>query len=335
MTPESSLAGVGTSGLLEPIAADLARVEDWLRNGLESGPEELAPLLDHVARFRGKRVRAAQVLWVGRACGGLRSEHVALAGIVELIHAATLAHDDVLDGASERRGLDCLHVGWGDHAAILLGDWLYALAFSRCTVLGDGGMASRALADATLRICRGEIHQNLTRGDFELSETDYLAQIDGKTAALFEVGGRLAARHAGLPEDHPAVAAAAEHGVLAGRAFQIVDDLLDVEGDPAATRKSLGTDWASGKMTLPMIRLRDRLALPERQRLAAAFAARGDLDFLAEEPFATAWREARATCRDEAAALLDAACAALERLPEGDDARHLAALTRFFAQRRS
>lgn len=315
---------------LADVERDLEAVESWLQAEFRNGPSELAPLLMHASRFRGKRVRAAQMLLVARACGGVHDEHRALAGIIELIHAATLAHDDVLDEARQRRDLDCLHVTWGNSAAILLGDWLYARAFAHCTALADR-TASQVLAAATARICAGEIHQNLTRGRFELSEAEYTAQVDGKTAALFQAAGRLAAHAAGAP---PAmVEAAARHGLLAGRAFQIADDLLDLGGDSARAGKSLGTDWARGKMTLPLIRMREAAAPEERRRFAAAFAERIPLASLQAGEFAAPLAAAVAECRGEVRDLLARACAAAAELPDPDGRRALAELTHWLGNR--
>lgn len=313
-----------------PIEQDLDSVESWLDAEFGNGPGPLAPLLAHAARFRGKRVRAAQVMLVARACGRLTPEHRTVAGVIELIHAATLAHDDVLDEARERRGLDCLHVTWGSHAAVLLGDWLYARAFTHCTRMEDQA-ASRVLARATAKICAGEIHQNLTRRDFELSESDYLSQVDGKTGALFEAAGRLAAHYAGASP--AAVEAAARHGLLAGRAFQIADDLLDLEGDPEVAGKSLGTDWERGKMTLPLIRLRSALDPQRRALLAQAFLSAAPRAFLSQEPFAEANAQAAASCRALVRTTLADACAAAANLPGGAATEALISLTHWLGER--
>jgi octaprenyl-diphosphate synthase len=315
---------------LADIERELDAVEAWLQAEFRSGPPTLAPLLAHASRFRGKRVRAAQILLVGRACGGATHEHALLAGVVELIHAATLAHDDVLDEARQRRDLDCLHVAWGNSAAILLGDWIYARAFAHCTAMPDR-TASQVLAAATARVCAGEIHQNLTRGRFDLAEADYLAQVDGKTAALFQAAGRLAAHAAGAPP--AAVEAAARHGMLAGRAFQIADDLLDLEGQSAHAGKSLGTDWARGKMTLPLIRLRDTATPDLRRRFEAAFAARIPLAELRGGELAAPLAAALEDSRAEVRGLLAQACAAAGELPDPDGRRALAELTRWFGNR--
>jgi len=328
MTPAHSVAEGQRA--LEGIEQELEAVEAWLQAEFRGGPPALAPLLAHASRFRGRRLRAAQVLLVARACGGVTPEHGVLAGVIELIHAATLAHDDVLDEARQRRGLDCLHVTWGNAAAVLLGDWIYARAFAHCTALADR-TPSQVLASATARICAGEIHQNLTRGQFELSEADYFAQVDGKTAALFQAAGRLSAHAADA--SLAVVDAAARHGLLAGRAFQIADDLLDLDGETKVAGKSLGTDWERGKMTLPLIRMRDAAQPEQRQRFSAAFAERIPLQELRSGELAPLLDVAAEECRDEVRRLLARACDAAGELPDSEGRQALAELTHWFGNR--
>ncbi|MBL7008047.1 MAG: polyprenyl synthetase family protein [Planctomycetes bacterium] len=317
--------------LLACIEPEMERVDRWLDEQFHPDHPSIAPLLEYAGKFRGKRVRAAQVLLVGSACGGIREEHVAIAGVIEMIHAATLVHDDLLDEAAQRRGLDCVHLEWGVHASVLLGDWIYARAFERSTQLSDP-TCSRVLAAATGRVCRGEIHQNLTRGDFHLSEGDYVSQIDGKTAALYEAGGQLSALYAGGgPELQQA---ASQHGLLAGRAFQIIDDVLDLEGDERRAGKSLGTDWAHGKMTLPLIRLREDLTGEALLRLEAAFGSGMDRSELFRGEFGDALLTEIDTTKAEAMRLLEQAGAALDPLPDTPSKQALLELTRYLGIRR-
>jgi octaprenyl-diphosphate synthase len=316
--------------LLSSVQSDLDQVESWLEQRMLNGPEELAPLLQYVARFRGKRLRAAYVLMIAKACGGVRESHIEVAGIVEMIHAATLIHDDLLDEAAQRRQLDCVHVEWGPHTAVLLGDWVYSQAFLASTHMADQE-CSRVLAEATSRVCAGEMFQNLTRRDFELSEQNYFAQVDGKTAALFEAGGRLAAYYSGAsPQQQDA---AARHGLLSGRAFQVVDDLLDIEGDESQVGKSLGTDWARGKMTLPVIRLRDSLAEADRATLEQSFQSDSSRDDLRSSKFSEALVQAVTVCRQEVDDTLEEAANQLNCLPVKAVASDLGKLTRFLGQR--
>ncbi len=325
-TPTTPLAQ-----MLACIEGDLARLDAWLDRQFEADHPAIEPLVAYAGRFRGKRVRAAQVLLVAQACGEVREEHLTVAGVIEMIHAATLVHDDLLDEADQRRGLDCVHLEWGAHASVLLGDWIYSRAFLRSTELDDPA-CSRVLAEATGWVCRGEIHQNLTRGDFDLSEEDYVAQIDGKTAALYQAGGRLAAHYAGGCAEWQE--AAARHGLLAGRAFQIIDDVLDLEGDEDRAGKSLGTDWARGKMTLPLIRLRAGLSEEDRESMRAAFGSGMERSELFRGPFGDPLRAQISATKAEAMELLEEAAAALQPLPDTPARQALLELTRFLGTRR-
>ncbi|MFK5955849.1 MAG: polyprenyl synthetase family protein [Planctomycetota bacterium] len=316
--------------LLRSVEEDLELVDAWILQQLSAGPPVLKPLLDYVARFKGKRLRAAQVLLIGKACGSLTQAHIQVAGIIEMIHSATLVHDDLLDEAQERRKLDCLHVEWGAHTAVLLGDWIYSQAFAASTRMHDQ-TCSQVLSEATGRVCAGEMHQNLTRGLFSLSEKDYFSQIDGKTAALFEAGGRLAAHYSGA--DLGMCDAAARYGLLAGRAFQVVDDMLDLAGSETKVGKSLGTDWQRGKMTLPLIRLRESLNQPDCVLLEELFLKGTDRKVLYQPPFADSMNEAMRVCRKEVEAMLSESTRQLGKLPQQEVASELARLTQFLGER--
>ncbi|HEX9794106.1 MAG TPA: polyprenyl synthetase family protein [Planctomycetota bacterium] len=327
--PESPTAAPDLNRLLACVADDLVRVEAWLEAQLEPPHPRLAPLLDHAARFRGKRMRAAQVLLVGHACGGVTDTHIDVAGIVELIHSSTLAHDDYLDGARQRRHLSCVHVEWGPHVAVLLGDWIYARAFRRSTELPDA-TCSQVLSDATAKVCAGEIRQNLSRGDFELPVADYVEQIDGKTSALYEASGQLGAYYAGAAPE--VQVAAGRHGLLLGRAFQIIDDVLDLAGTESRVGKSLGTDWARRKMTLPLLRLRDALAPGRRARLAEIWGDESGIEVLLEE-FGAEIRAALDSVRAEVGELLAEASGCLDSLPKGPARDSLVGMTDFVGTR--
>ncbi|MDP6940626.1 MAG: polyprenyl synthetase family protein [Planctomycetota bacterium] len=327
MTPTASQLPEILACIEEPMAS----VDAWLTRQFEPDHPAIEPLLTYANRFRGKRVRAAQVLLVAQAFGKVTESHIAVAGIIEMIHAATLAHDDVLDEAQERRGLNCLHVEWGPHTSVLLGDWIYAKAFTKSTEFPDM-VCAQVLAQATGSVCRGEIHQNLTRGDFYLSEEDYFSQIDGKTAALYEAAGRLAAYYSGAPQE--VQLACARHGLLAGRAFQIIDDVLDLEGDQKQVGKSLGTDWARGKMTLPLIRLRNVLNEKDQASLELAFGSGQHRLALFEGLLGTQLRHQIAETKKEALDFLSQAATALDSLPESAARSALQELTVFLGTRR-
>jgi octaprenyl-diphosphate synthase len=238
--------------LYAPIAAELAGAERIFQAELKSRFPFVQQLIDHCADFQGKRLRPALVLLSGRACGPLSEAHEVLAAVVELIHTATLVHDDVLDEAIVRRHAATVNAEWGNETAVLLGDFLFTHAFHLAASL-DSTRACRWIGEATNKVCEGEMQQVHHRGNLELEEAEYLTIIEGKTAELTAVCCRLGASFAGAPES--TVAALERYGRNLGIAFQIADDVLDIWGEERLTGKSLGTDLEKQKLTLPLIYL--------------------------------------------------------------------------------
>ena len=223
--------------------------------------------MKHGFRLGGKRLRPALVLLSAQACGGIRPEHVPLAAMAELIHTASLVHDDVLDEATIRRHLDTINARWDNEASVLLGDYLFARAMCLASSLDDA-FACRLISESARNMCEGELKQIESRGDYDLSESDYFEIIAGKTAALTACCCRLGAHYAGA---EPAVCEAlARYGHDLGVAFQIADDVLDLLGDEAAVGKSLGTDLRKQKATLPLIRLLATVSAEDRERTGFA-----------------------------------------------------------------
>jgi octaprenyl-diphosphate synthase len=239
--------------LYAPVAEELAEVEALLKHELRSD----YPFVDELVRYGcllgGKRLRPALLLLTAKAVGGrVTKEHITLAAVVEMIHTATLVHDDVLDEAQMRRHLATVNARWDNEASVLLGDFLFTHAFYLASTL-DSPLGCRLIGRATNIVCEGELRQKGTRGNFEISEAEYLEIIEAKTAELTAVSCRLGALFAGASED---VVEQMDHfGRNLGVAFQISDDLLDVLGEERTTGKSLGTDLEKRKPTLPIIRV--------------------------------------------------------------------------------
>jgi octaprenyl-diphosphate synthase len=235
-----------------PIAGDLEEVEGILARTLTSPRLHVRRLVDHLAHYRGKRLRPALLLLTARACGLVTPAHHTLAAVVEMIHTATLVHDDVLDGASVRRHAATVNAGWGNRTSILLGDFLFTHAFHLSSTLGDV-RACQIIGAATNRVCEGELQQVCEQGNLALTEADYFDIIDAKTAELTACCCRLGALFSGAA---PApIEALARYGRCLGIAFQIADDLLDLLGEETMAGKSLGTDLEQQKLTLPLIYL--------------------------------------------------------------------------------
>jgi len=206
----------------------------------------------YVCRKGGKRLRPALALLSGGATGKIATAHVDLAVIVELIHVATLVHDDIMDGADLRRDQPTANAKWGNAISVLLGDCLFAHALRLSTNFSNSEICRR-IADAAAEVCSGEILQTQRRFDLKLSIPDYYKIIEMKTAALFsaacELGGFIS-------ESGPApISALKTFGSKLGTAYQIYDDLLDLAGSEEEAGKTLGTDLRKGKFTLPVLLL--------------------------------------------------------------------------------
>lgn len=240
------------AAIYAPIAAELAESEQIFADELGSRFPFVQRLVERCAKFRGKRLRPALVLLTGQACGGLRPAHPVVAAVVEMIHTATLVHDDILDEATVRRHATTINAEWGNEAAVLLGDFLFTHAFHLAASL-DSTLACRWIGRATNMVCEGEMQQIHNRGNLVLDEETYFSIIRGKTAELTAVSCQLGAHYAGASPT--IVAEMEEYGRDLGVAFQIADDLLDLWGEERTTGKSLGTDLEKQKLTLPIIRL--------------------------------------------------------------------------------
>ncbi|MDG3005606.1 polyprenyl synthetase family protein [Paludisphaera mucosa] len=238
--------------LFAPIQAGLADAERIFQDELRSRFAFVQALVDHCGDYQGKRLRPALVLLSGGACGRTTAAHPVLAAVVEMIHTATLVHDDVLDESMVRRYAATVNAEWGNEQAVMLGDYLFSHAYHLAASL-ESTLACRWIGKATHEVCEGEMQQLHHRGNLDLDEASYNQIIAGKTAALTAVSCRLGAHYAGA---EPAVVEALEaYGSHIGMAFQIADDVLDIWGDERATGKSLGTDLEKQKLTLPLIRL--------------------------------------------------------------------------------
>jgi octaprenyl-diphosphate synthase len=315
--------------LLGPIAAELVEVERRLQQELRHSDPYIDELARHSFRIGGKRLRPALLLLSARLIGEINDDHRTLAAVVEMVHTATLVHDDVLDDAVVRRHCETMNARWDNHSSILLGDFLFTHAFAMASSLDDV-FACRALSDATNKVCEGELRQTAARGEFWLSRRDYLEIVEAKTADLCACCCELGVRYAGgSPADGKRLAA---FGRDLGIAFQIADDLLDLEGDELVTGKSLGTDLAHQKMTLPLIFLRDRAAEADAARLQALFDERDPahtallVDWLEESG---ALREARRTAEEYA----QQAAAELASLPDSPAKQTLLEVARFVVAR--
>ena len=252
---------------IDPLKAAMQEVDATIRERLSSRVALIDQISNYIISAGGKRIRPRLVLLFAQALGFQGRERYELAAIVEFIHTATLLHDDVVDESSLRRGRQTANAMFGNAASVLVGDFLYSRAF-QMMVSVNRMRVLEVLADATNVIAEGEVLQLMNIHDADLAVADYLRVIRFKTAKLFEASARLGAVLAGVaPEVEECCA---DYGRSLGTAFQLVDDLLDYEGDPQALGKNVGDDLREGKPTLPLLIAMERSTPAERELIRHA-----------------------------------------------------------------
>ncbi len=251
-------------GLLGPHMLELDR---FLHDQLAAFEPEIRTMADYCIDTSGKRIRPALVFLSGwKGPGVIQPELVRVGAVVELVHLATLVHDDIMDDADVRRSRRTAAREYGATAAVLLGDALFAHALHLATQFPTTEICA-AVSESTRRVCAGEIVQTLRRGSTNITRADYQRIVELKTAELFRASCFLGARLAGFSASY--VEAASRFGRHLGVAYQIYDDLVDFFGEERRIGKTLGTDLASGKLTLPLLVLAERLDASAAEELAA------------------------------------------------------------------
>ncbi len=284
LTPaESSVSRVPLSAGKRRVPSRLSKHMQCLQDLLGAQLGDLEPEIRSICRDAfdsgGKRFRAALVFFSGWRGDGrpVSEDHVRAAAVIEIVHLATLVHDDVLDGGTVRRSRQTVHERIGQKTAVLLGDALFAQALHMAASFPDSRVC-REVAAAARRVCSGEIIQTLRRNERNMDHARYLRVLDLKTAELYSVSCSLGAWLGGYPPSF--VKAAARFGRHLGIAYQMADDILDLFGNESAAGKTLGSDFRDGKATLPVIVLHEMLETEERKALWRDFgsAAAGVLD---------------------------------------------------------
>jgi len=328
--PATPASSAGSNDSLDTVlTADRAELDRVLHQALDSDVVLIRQVAQYIVESGGKRLRPALVVIAARACGYVGRDHYTLAAVVEMIHTATLLHDDVVDESKLRRGIATANATFGNAASVLVGDFLYSRAFQ--LMVGVGSMrVLDILSNATNVIAEGEVMQLMNSGDPALDEATYFDVIRRKTAKLFEAAAELGATLGGAAPE--TVQSLARYGMHLGTAFQLVDDVLDYSGELSAIGKNLGDDLAEGKMTLPLIRaiatgdaataslLRDAIThgrLAEFQPVLDALKRTGALDY----------------ARECAARESEAAASCVAGLPDSPDRRNLLELAAFAARR--
>ena len=250
-TASNPASSVDLLGAFSIIADELAQVRVLIERELSDCSEPVRGLSAYVIFSKGKMIRPGLVLLSGLACGEITEEHIRVAAIVEMLHNATLLHDDVVDEGKSRRGAPTFNSLKGNESAVLLGDFVLSKVFKMCAKLNS--RVAQVIASSAAKMCEGELRQTSQRGNWQLSESEYIEIIADKSAAMFSGACAAGAILAGAGQQQ--VQMLADYGLNTGIAFQITDDLLDLVGDETKTGKQLGSDLDRNKLTLPLIHL--------------------------------------------------------------------------------
>ena len=264
----SAPSSVKLPDVFRRLSPQMAALDRFMQDQVGSFEQEIRGMAAYCLESSGKRLRPTLVFVSGwRGDGVVDDALVRAAGVVEMVHLATLVHDDIMDRAALRRNRGTAAHEFGPDAAVLLGDALFSQALHVASQFPTTEVC-RLVSESTRKVCSGEIMQTLHRRELTVSRDDYWRVIDLKTAELFRVSCFLGARLAGFPPDF--VKSANDFGRHLGIAYQIYDDLVDFLGEEKNIGKTLGTDLASGKLTLPLMLLLERLSAQDRSELAAA-----------------------------------------------------------------
>jgi len=309
--------------------ADMRAVDDVIRARLGSDVLLIRQVAEYIVGGGGKRLRPMLLLLSAGAFAYRGPHRHELAAVVEFIHTATLLHDDVVDESGLRRGRATANALFGNATAVLVGDFVYSRAFQMMVEV-DSRRVLQVLADATNVIAEGEVMQLMNCHNPDLDENGYLEVIRCKTAKLFEAATRLGAILSAAPRGEED--AIADYGTRLGTAFQLIDDVLDYSGDPAAIGKNVGDDLAEGKPTLPLIYVikHGSRVQADLVRRAIEHGGRDELGAVVEAIRSTgALDYARGQARRESAA----ACDAIARLPHSTEREYLLQLAHFAVTR--
>ncbi len=313
------------AGSTDPFLSAVAR---RLAGQIDEFDPEIATYAEYALTNQGKQLRPALVALSAGATGRINETHVLAAVIIEMVHLATLVHDDVMDEAEIRRGRPTLAANWGNEISVLVGDCLFAHALKLAASFPTPEIC-RAVAAATNTVCSGEILQTQCRKNFELSRAEYFKVLQMKTGELFALSCDLGAYLSGAgPAQRTALR---QYGLGVGTAYQVYDDCLDLFGSEAAAGKSLGTDLAKGKLTLPMLLLLERAESRERARIRA-LVQHWEPGYFPQLMELLQAHQALEASRQAVHQCLHSARLTLNGLPESESRAALFCLTEYLAQ---
>jgi octaprenyl-diphosphate synthase len=314
--------------IMEPVEPFLRAVTQQLMRQAHDFDPQIVPYAEHALNNGGKNLRPTLVALAAGCFGRPKEEHVKAAVIIEMIHLATLVHDDVMDEAEIRRRSPTVAAKWGNEIAVLFGDCLFAQALKLAASFPTTEVC-RAVSIATNTVCSGEILQTQQRRNFQAARRDYFRVIEMKTGELFTLSCDLAAFLSDAP---PAQRAALrEFGAYVGTAYQVYDDCVDLFGTEADAGKSLGTDLAKGKLTWPVLLAWERAGAVNRAKLEQLIQNWEQKNFLAVNALLAKYETFEPSVR-EIQRFLDQARRALGVLPDSTGRMGLATLADFLAQ---
>ncbi|CAG69655.1 MULTISPECIES: All-trans-nonaprenyl-diphosphate synthase [Acinetobacter] len=315
--------------ILAPVASDFAAMDTFINEGITSKVALVMAVSKHVVEAGGKRMRPIMCLLAAKACGSTDLEqHRKLAAIIEMLHTATLVHDDVVDESGLRRGRPTANATWNNQTAVLVGDFLISRAFDLLVDLNDMVLL-KDFSTGTCEIAEGEVLQLQSQHDPETTEQTYLNIIHGKTSRLFELATEGAAILSGTPEYREPLRHFAGHF---GNAFQIIDDILDYTSDAETLGKNIGDDLMEGKPTLPLISALQHTQGEEHDIVRRSIAT-GGIHQLEQVIQIVQQSGALDYCRKRAEEETQAALAALQHLPESEARQALFNLTQLALHR--
>jgi len=260
----------------ELVRPEIRKVEKQIAEQVNAFDPAVAPYIDYICNTSGKRIRPALAILTGGALGAITEENLKIGVVLELIHMATLVHDDIIDEATTRRKELTANAKWGNGMAVLLGDALFSHALLLATEFDDIEI-NRKVGRASREVCEGEVIQSQRRFDLTLTKEDYFKVISMKTGALFAAATGISANLSGA--DEVTEKALYDYGMKLGTAYQIYDDCVDLIGTEDAIGKTLGTDLEKGKLTLPMLTLLENATDDQRTKLNKRIIEQEALDF--------------------------------------------------------
>lgn len=303
----------------------LELVETSIREQVRAFDPAVEPYVSYVCNTSGKRIRPALAVLTGGALGEAGSDHRKIGVILELIHMATLVHDDIIDGAVTRRMVPTANAKWGNGLSVLLGDALFSHALALATEFDDIAIC-RKVGTASREVCEGEIVQTQRRFDLSLTKADYFRIIEMKTGALFAAATGISAALSGADEETER--RLFNYGLRLGTVYQIYDDCLDIVGSEDHVGKTLRTDLEKGKLTLPILNLLESASESQRTKLNKRIIEQEPLDLTVLVGIAE-YEGAIESAVDTAIGMLDQCRADLSGLPDNESTAALHQITRF------